>query len=386
MKHVAIVLGTRPEAIKVAPLVQLLRTDPWKSHARVTLVSTGQHRELLRGALDAFDLRADVDLDLMTHAQKPGELTGRILQRLGHLFAELSPDIVVAQGDTTTVLAAAMGAFLAKIPFAHVEAGLRSGSLEEPFPEEMHRRAAAVCTKWHFAPTQASKQNLLREGFSESDIFVVGNTSIDALRSVLARPARTGSDLLSGIDSSRRLVLVTVHRRESFGESIRAIFRSLRSLAERFPDVVFVYPMHPNPAVREVAIEMLRGVEQIRLVDALAYETFVHLQARAHLILTDSGGVQEEAPSLGVPTLVLRNTTERPEAVKSGVAALVGMDEQTITTTAAALLSDPRRHAQMAKKVSVYGDGRASERIASVLLHGRMSPDEFAPPHLEEAR
>lgn len=377
MKHIAVILGTRPEAIKLAPLVHLLRSEAWRKEVRVTVVSTGQHRELLRGAMASFELAADIDLDVMAPAQQPGEVAGLMLRELSRVLLELKPDIAVAQGDTTTVMCASIAAFLAKVPFGHVEAGLRSGSLSEPFPEEMHRRVAALCAGWHFAPTEAAKEHLLGEGFLEKDIYVVGNTSIDALEWMTGREGGAELPEWARVYAGKKLVLVTLHRRESFGEPIRNVFRAIRQLAERFADIEIVYPLHPNPSVREAAIGALGGVERVRLGEALSYEHFVKLEARAHLILTDSGGVQEEAPSLGIPTLVLRNTTERPEAVGCGVAKLVGTDTDVIVREASRLLSDDAAYSATARKVNVYGDGRASERIAEVLVRGAMRTRAF---------
>lgn len=377
MKHLALILGTRPEAIKLAPLIHLLRSERWRGGARVSVISTGQHRELLRGALASFDLVPDLDLDLMEPSQHPGELAGVMLRELSRVFLEMRPDIAVAQGDTTTVLCSSLAAFLARVPFAHVEAGLRSGSLREPFPEELHRRVAAQCASWHFAPTESAREHLLCERFGEASIHVVGNTSIDALKWITQREPR--GELPSWVRGSDRLklVLVTLHRRESFGEPLERVFRAIRELVARFPDILVAYPLHPNPNVRDAAMGALGGLDRVRLGEALSYEHFVRLETRAHLILTDSGGVQEEAPSLGIPTLVLRNTTERPEAVACGVAQLVGTETDAILAAASRLLGDPSAYDAAARKVNVYGDGHASERIAEVLVDGAMRMPAF---------
>lgn len=360
MKHILCIVGTRPEGIKMAPLIKALKREPW---AKVTVLATAQHRDLLDQVLTLFGIRPDVDLDIMRPNQKLSELTARLITALDERFAELSPDVVLAQGDTTTVMTAALVAFYRRIPFGHVEAGLRTHDLDNPFPEEMNRLVAGHLARWHFVPTQLSRQNLLREGIVDSKIHVTGNTVIDALLEVAA----TDWPLAVALDPSKRLVLVTAHRRENFGEPFRAVCRAIRTLVERHADIEVLYPVHPNPNVSAVAYELLGDHPRVHLCAPLDYASFVEAQKRAYLILTDSGGVQEEAPALGKPVLVLRIETERPEAVDEGVVRLVGTDEACIVAEASRLLDDPHAYREMARGVSPYGDGDASQRIVAVL-------------------
>lgn len=359
-KHILCIVGTRPEGIKMAPLIKALKRESW---ARVTVLATAQHRGLLDQVLSLFDIRPDVDLDIMRANQALPELTARLITALDEKFAELSPDVVLAQGDTTTVMTAALVAFYRRIPFGHVEAGLRTHDLDNPFPEEMNRLVAGHLARWHFVPTERSRQNLLREGIADAAIHVTGNTVIDALLEVAA----TDWPLDIPLAPDRRLILVTAHRRENFGEPFRAVCRAIRTLVDRHPDVEVLYPVHPNPNISAVAHELLDGHPRIRLCSPLDYAPFVEAQKRACLILTDSGGVQEEAPALGKPVLVMRSETERPEAVDEGVVRLVGTDEERIVEEASRLLDDPRAYRQMARGISPYGDGNASQRIVDVL-------------------
>lgn len=359
-KHVLCIVGTRPEGIKMAPLIKALKREPW---AKVTVLATAQHRDLLDQVLALFDIRPDIDLDIMRANQQLPELTARLITALDERFAELAPDVVLAQGDTTTVMTAALVAFYRRIPFGHVEAGLRTHDMDNPFPEEMNRVVAGHLAHWHFVPTERSRQNLLREGIADSAIHVTGNTVIDALLEVAA----TERPLDIPLDASKRLVLVTAHRRENFGEPFRAVCRAILTLVERHEDIEVLYPVHPNPNVSAVAHELLGGHPRIRLCPPLDYAPFVEAQKRAHLILTDSGGVQEEAPALGKPVLVMRVETERPEAVDEGVVRLVGTDESLIVREASRLLENPQTYSEMARGVSPYGDGHASERIVAVL-------------------
>lgn len=344
----------------MAPVILALRREPW---ARVRVLATAQHRRMLDQVLGLFRIVPDVDLDLMRPDQTLSDLTARMLGALDASLRDEAPDVVLAQGDTTTVLATAMAAFYRRIPFGHVEAGLRTGDLANPFPEEMNRTVASRLARFHFAPTTAARANLLREGIPDGDIHVTGNTVIDALLQVAERDAAIGPRL----DSSKRLVLVTVHRRESFGAPIREAFRALRALADANDDVEILYPVHMNPNVAGPARELLAGHPRIVLCDPLEYAPFVSAMKRAYLILTDSGGVQEEAPALAKPVLVLREETERPEAVAEGVVKLVGTSSERILSEAQRLLDDPAAYAAMARGVSPYGDGRASERIVGVL-------------------
>jgi UDP-N-acetylglucosamine 2-epimerase (non-hydrolysing) len=304
-----------------------------------------------------------VDLDIMRANQSLPELTARLVTALDEKFAALTPDVVLAQGDTTTVMTAALVAFYRRVPFGHVEAGLRTHDLNNPFPEEMNRVMAGRLAKWHFVPTERSRQNLLREGIADAAIHVTGNTVIDALLEVAAKDW----PMQIPLDASRRLILVTAHRRENFGEPFRAVCQAILTVVERYPDIEVLYPVHPNPNVTVIAHELLAGHPRIRLCDPLDYAPFVEAQKRAFLILTDSGGVQEEAPALGKPVLVMRSETERPEAVDEGVVRLVGTEESRIVAEVSRLLDDPLAYQEMARGVSPYGDGQASERIVTVL-------------------
>lgn len=359
-KRILAVVGTRPEAIKMAPVIRALQSAPW---AEVRVLATAQHRQMLDQVLDAFGIVPDIDLDIMSPGQTLPELTSRLLVRLDEVFAREQPDAVLIQGDTTTVMAAAMAAFYRRIDVGHVEAGLRTGDLHNPFPEEMNRIVAGRLSRWHFAPTAGSRDNLLREGFDPASVHVTGNTVIDALLEVVQRDTPLPVEVPEG----RRMVLVTAHRRENFGAPFREVCLAIRELADRHGDVHFVYPVHPNPNVSVPAHEILSGHERITLCPPLDYLPFVAAMKRAHLVLTDSGGVQEEAPALGKPVLVMRRETERPEAVEAGVVKLVGPVRDAIVAEVSRLLDDPEAHAGMAKGVSPYGDGHAAGRIADIL-------------------
>jgi UDP-N-acetylglucosamine 2-epimerase (non-hydrolysing) len=354
------VAGTRPEAIKMAPVILELRRRPW---ARVRVLATAQHREMLDQVLGVFAIEPDVDLDLMRPNQSLPDLTARLLTAIDGTLESEQPQAVLAQGDTTTVLAAALACFYRRIPFGHVEAGLRTGDMDYPFPEEMNRSVAGRLARLHFAPTASARDNLLREGIRDDAIHVTGNTVIDALLQVAARDGSLPVEIPEG----RRLILVTAHRRENFGEPLRQICAALRALADANPDVHVLYPVHLNPNVSGVVRPALGGHPRITLCDPLDYVPFVAAMKRSTLILSDSGGVQEEAPALGKPVLVLRAETERPEAVAEGVVKLVGTDASVIVGEAQRLLDDPAAYRAMARGVSPYGDGRASARIADVL-------------------
>lgn len=344
----------------MAPVIATLKSCDW---AEVRVIATGQHREMLDQVLGLFRIAADVDLNVMRKNQTLPELTSRLVLALDACFAHEQPDAVLAQGDTTTVMVAALTAFYGKIPFGHVEAGLRTGDLFNPFPEEMNRVMAGRLSRWHFAPTVAAAQNLRAEGIDSDSVFVTGNTVIDALLDVAGQCSSENRSRSEG----RRMILVTAHRRENFGAPFERICRALRALADSREDVEFVYPVHPNPNVKEVAKRLLGGHPRITLCEPLDYLPFVKAMKEAHLILTDSGGVQEEAPALGKPVLVLRRETERPEAVAEGVVKLVGDDFETIVRETNRLLDDPTAYSAMARGVSPYGDGHAAGRIASVL-------------------
>jgi UDP-N-acetylglucosamine 2-epimerase (non-hydrolysing) len=356
------IIGTRPEAIKMAPVVRTLQREPWAS---VRVFSTAQHREMLDPVLTLFGLVPDVDLDVMKPNQTLPALTARLLTLLDESLAHEhpDPDLVLAQGDTTTVLATALSCFYRRVPFGHVEAGLRTRNLDNPFPEEMNRVVAGRLASFHFAPTEGARRNLLAEGIDDADIHVTGNTVIDALVDVAGRNCEIGIDL----DPEKRLILVTAHRRESFGESLIELCRALSAIADRHGDVQILYPVHLNPNVADVVYPRLRGHPRILLCEPLDYAPFVAALKRSYLVLTDSGGVQEEAPALGKPVLVLRDETERPEAVEAGVVKVIGMQADRIVWETEQLLRDPVAYAAMARGVSPYGDGRAAERIAGIL-------------------
>ncbi len=376
VKRILVVFGTRPEAIKLAPVIRQLRRDPGR--AAVTLCSTGQHKEMLAETLEALELEPDIDLQVMVAAQHPTDLLGRLLMGLRPVIDEIKPDYVVVQGDTSTVTAAALAAYLGNARVAHVEAGLRTRDKRMPFPEEINRRVTGVLADVHFAPTPQARDALRSENVPAETIFVTGNTVVDTLR--WARSKLAAAETPPGLTlDGRRLVLVTAHRRESFGEPFRQLCHALRDIAERFDDVQLVYPVHLNPNVRKPVGDILGGCPRIHLMEPLGYRAFVSLLSKAHLILTDSGGIQEEAPALGKPVLVLREKTERPEGVAAGVVRLVGTQRERIVAEASRLLSDPAAYAAMAREVNVYGDGLASARIAEVLLDGVMSTRPFQP-------
>jgi UDP-N-acetylglucosamine 2-epimerase len=355
------VVGTRPEAIKMAPVVLALRH--YSEFCEPLLISTGQHREILYQSLEIFGLTPDVDLDIMQHGASLSQVTCRALEGLDRLMAERSPAMVLGQGDTTTTFASALASFYRRVPFGHIEAGLRTPTIDNPFPEEFNRRAAGLTADLHFPPTEWARDNLLREGKDPATMFVTGNTGIDA---VLLAGKRGDQPWFP--DFTGRLLLMTTHRRENWGEPQRNIARAALRLVESFPDTMLVVALHPNPAGRETLEPILGSHERIRLIEPPEYGGFVKLMQRAHLILSDSGGVQEEAPAFGVPVLVLRDTTERPEGVTAGTAKLVGTQESAIFEEAERLLSNPTAYAGMANAVSPYGDGKASDRIRYIVL------------------
>lgn len=360
MKKVLCVVGTRPEAIKMAPVILACRKQPWLT---VRVLATAQHREMLDQILGLFGIRPDIDLNIMRENQALPELTARLIMGLDQALSDEAPDVVLGQGDTTTVMVTALTSFYRRIPFGHVEAGLRTGDIAYPFPEEMNRMMAGCLAGWHFAPTESARTNLLREGIEADRIFLTGNTVIDALLDASQRC----DEFAPKISAGKRLVLVTAHRRENFGEPFIEICRAVKYLADKRSDVEFLYPVHPNPNIREVATMLLGQHPRIRLCDPLDYLPFVSAMKTAHFILSDSGGVQEEAPALGKPVLVLRRETERPEAVKEGVVKLVGPDFDAIVRESVLLLDDDQAYDSMARGISPYGDGHASERIAAVL-------------------
>ncbi|WP_281211680.1 non-hydrolyzing UDP-N-acetylglucosamine 2-epimerase [Pseudomonas fulva] len=365
------VFGTRPEAIKMAPLALALANDE-RFDAKVCV--TGQHREMLDQVLELFRIEPEFDLNIMKPGQDLTDISTSILQGMKKVFQDFRPDMVLVHGDTATTFAATLAAYYNQIPVGHVEAGLRTGNLYSPWPEEGNRKLTGVLAKKHFAPTAESRENLLREGIAEDAIMVTGNTVIDALLDVIERlrndealykKASAPSEFL---DPSRKVILVTGHRRESFGGGFERICQALREVAKQHPDVDVVYPVHLNPNVREPVNRLLSGIDNIHLIEPLDYLPFVHLMSRSHIILTDSGGIQEEAPSLGKPVLVMRDTTERPEAVAAGTVKLVGSDAGNIVRELNKLLSNLEAYKEMSFAHNPYGDGQACERIIAALL------------------
>jgi UDP-N-acetylglucosamine 2-epimerase (non-hydrolysing) len=366
------VFGTRPEAIKMAPLALSLAADE-RFDAKVCV--TGQHRQMLDQVLNLFEIAPDFDLNIMKPGQDLTDVTTAILQGMKGVFAEFKPDIVLVHGDTATTFAVTLAAYYQQIPVAHVEAGLRTGNLYSPWPEEANRKLTGALATLHFAPTDTSRQNLLKEGVEPGSIHVTGNTVIDALLDVVAR-INNNSDLqnefhqqFSFIGEGKRVILVTGHRRESFGDGFEKICQALVNTAKEFPDVEIVYPVHLNPNVREPVNRLLAGIKNIHLIEPLDYLPFVYLMDRSYVILSDSGGIQEEAPSLGKPVLVMRDTTERPEAVTAGTVKLVGTEIDVITSNLSRLLTDSDAYTQMSYAHNPYGDGKACARILETLSH-----------------
>ncbi|MBY8104490.1 UDP-N-acetylglucosamine 2-epimerase (non-hydrolyzing) [Vibrio fluvialis] len=371
-KKVLTVFGTRPEAIKMAPLVHALAADE-RFEAKCCV--TAQHREMLDQVLELFEITPDYDMNLMKAGQTLNDVTARIVQELKPVLQEFKPDVVLVHGDTATTFAASLAAYYEQIDVGHVEAGLRTGNIYSPWPEEANRRLTGVLTRYHFAPTETSKQNLLRENFEPSTILVTGNTVIDALL-LIQDKIQNNSDLngtlaekFKFLDPSKKLILVTGHRRESFGGGFERICEALARVAKEHKNVQILYPMHLNPNVREPVNRILGGIENIFLIEPQQYLPFVYLMTRANIILTDSGGIQEEAPSLGKPVLVMRNTTERPEAVEAGTVKLVGTDVDVITNELTELLLDSEAYDQMSFAHNPYGDGEACRRILDNLAN-----------------
>ncbi len=381
MKKILLVFGTRPEAIKMAPLVKKLQQMP--EECQTVVCVTGQHREMLDQVLRLFDITPDYDLNIMKPNQDLYDITSRILLGMRDVLKEVQPDIVLVHGDTTTSMAAALAAFYQQIPVGHVEAGLRTGNIYSPWPEEMNRLMTGRISTIHFSPTPLAKQNLLQEHVDEAKIVVTGNTVIDALQMVVERlkndeqlagevkqkVLKMGYDV-NRLSEDRRLVLITGHRRENFGEGFLNICHAIKNLSEKYPNVDFVYPMHLNPNVRKPVLEILgEGADNVYLIEPLDYLPFVYMMQHSTLILTDSGGVQEEAPGLGKPVLVMRDTTERPEAVEAGTVLLVGINREKIEQGVSMLLDDSDCYRRMSEAVNPYGDGLACERIVNVLLN-----------------
>ena len=380
MKTVLLVFGTRPEAIKMAPLVKALQGCP--ERFRTLVCVTGQHREMLDQVLDIFHIMPDYDLDIMRPGQDLYDITSRVLTGMRSVLDESKPDVVLVHGDTTTSMAAALAAFYKQIPVGHVEAGLRTRNIYSPWPEEINRQITARIAAWNFAPTELSRRNLLEEAVPEKSIAVTGNTVIDALEMALKTidgDERLRSSLLDALAAAgypperlndRKLVLITGHRRENFGEGFRNICQAIKELSAKYPDFDFVYPMHLNPNVRSAVREVFgEASEQDNLffIEPLQYFEFLCLMRRAHIVLTDSGGIQEEAPGLGIPVLVMRDTTERPEAVEAGTVKLVGADRKLIVEQVSLLIDNPQEYSKMQRAVNPYGDGHACERIVKAL-------------------
>ncbi len=360
MKKLLFIFGTRPEAIKMAPLIKEFQKD---SLFNVKVCVTAQHRQMLDQVLELFEIKPDFDLDLMKPNQDLYDITSNVLLGLRDIYKVYKPDLVFVHGDTTTTLGASLASFYQKIPVAHIEAGLRTHDIFSPFPEEINRQITSRLATYHFAPTESSKQNLLQEGIEEKNIFVTGNTVIDALLEV-ARSAQSKDIKLDGYEvTNRKIILVTGHRRENFGDGFLNICKALKEIAIKHQDIDIVYPVHLNPNVQKPVFELLSDIANIYLIKPLDYEPFVYLMSTSSIILTDSGGVQEEAPSLGKPVLVMRDTTERPEAVEAGTVRLVGTDKDLIVNNASELLNNQEMYKKMSEAHNPYGDGKACERI-----------------------
>tara|TARA_A100001015_G_scaffold97282_1_gene107974 strand:- start:3653 stop:4810 length:1158 start_codon:yes stop_codon:yes gene_type:complete len=374
-KKIMLVFGTRPEAIKMAPLIHAIKAEPESFKLKVCV--TSQHREMLDQVLDIFNIKPDIDLNLMTKNQNLSNLTSLILNKMQTVFTKHQPNIVLVHGDTTTTLATSMAAFYESIPVGHVEAGLRTYNLNAPFPEEFNRQITSKITKWHFVPTKLSKKNLLSEGVDKSLIKITGNTVIDALHLILKRIDKNKyrqknlNDILNSVIpfnwKNKNFILITAHRRENFGDRFLKICSALKELSVNYPKIHFVYPVHLNPNVSKIVYKLLKGIKNIHLIKPLEYEPFIYLLKHSYLVLTDSGGIQEEAPSLGKPVLVMRETTERPEAVEAGTVEIVGSNKKNIIKGVSRLLNNKKHYQKMSRAHNPYGDGLACKRIVDVL-------------------
>lgn len=358
------VFGTRPEAIKMAPLVKELEKH---NEIESIVCVTAQHREMLDQVLDLFDIKADYDLNIMKHGQTLSEITCRILTGIEEILKEAKPDIVLVHGDTTTTFVTSLAAFYQKIKVGHVEAGLRSHDLYSPYPEEANRLLTGRLADIHFAPTEGNRQNLLREGISDDKIIITGNTVIDALLSVIDDDYKFEEDVLNNIDYSKKVILLTAHRRENLGSPMKDIFSAVKRLVEDNEEVEIIFPIHLNPKVREIANDILGDVERVHIIEPLEYQPIANLQSKVYMVMTDSGGIQEEAPAFGKPVLVLRRETERPEAVEAGTVKIVGVDKEVIYEEANKLIRDKNAYDRMSNAVNPYGDGKTSRRIAEAL-------------------
>lgn len=362
---ILVVFGTRPEAIKMAPIIKELE----RQNAEYKVLVTAQHRQMLDGVLEIFDIKPDFDLNIFKKGQTLTDITVETLRGLEEVFKEYLPDVLLVQGDTTTVFAGALAAFYQKIKIGHVEAGLRSGNLYSPYPEEANRKLTGVMTSYHFAPTEGNRENLLKEGFDDKDIYVVGNTVIDALHYAVRDDYKFEDEILNTLDyENKRIVLLTSHRRENIGEPMENIFQAVRDVVRENEDVEVVFPIHLNPKVREIAKRIFDGEDRIHLIEPLEYLPFSNLMKRVSIIMTDSGGVQEEAPSLGKPVIVVREETERMEGVHANTAILAGTKYENIYQSFTRLLHDKEFYNQMAHAVNPYGDGTAAEKIVKILL------------------
>lgn len=380
MIKVMTVFGTRPEAIKMAPVVLELKKH--SSEIQTIVAVTAQHRQMLDQVLQLFHIQPDYDLDIMSQEQTLYDITTKALLGLKTVLETEKPDLVLVHGDTTTTFAGALAAYYQQIPVGHVEAGLRTGNIYSPFPEEMNRKLTGAMASIHFAPTPTAKNNLLQEHVNPANIYVTGNTVIDALMTTVAGEYNFEDDALRTVDfQHHRIILLTTHRRENLGEPMRHIYKALRRIVDEIPDTEIVFPVHRNPLVRKVVEEELAGVDRIHLIDPMEYEPFANLMSLSSLVLTDSGGIQEEAPSLGKPVLVLRDTTERPEAVAAGTVRLIGTDKDVVYKETKRLLTDSDAYHAMSMAVNPYGDGKASKRIVQAILHAfggkKEVPEEF---------
>ncbi len=377
-----VVAGTRPEAIKIAPVIDRLKRQ--SDDFETIILATAQHRELLDQAFALFHINPDIDLDVMSTQQGLPSLTSRVLENISVTLSKVKPDIVLVQGDTTTVFASALAAFYQQIPVAHIEAGLRSYNKYSPFPEEINRHITSVISDIHFAPTPGAKEALLNEGIASDKIVITGNTVVDALMHVSSLPFFSKNTVLENIDlNKRRLILVTSHRRESWGLDLQNICEAIKEIIKKHSDVVVVYPVHPNPIVKITAEKILGGLDRVHLVRPLDYMTFINVMKRAYLILTDSGGLQEEAPTLKKPLLLMRNVTERPEAFEAGLAKIIGTDRRNIVQEVGNLLNDDDLYQKMISLSNPYGDGKAADRIVTALFRWANGIKPLLTPYVE---
>jgi len=365
MKKVICIFGTRPEAIKMVPVVRELKKYP--GHCKVTICVTAQHREMLDQVLSLFDLKPDIDLNLMQENQDLDALTAKSIKLLSRVIVKVKPDLVLVQGDTTTAMAATLAAFYQKIPVGHIEAGLRTNNIYDPFPEEINRRFISILSTYNFAPTKKAREALLKEGIHKQTIFLTGNTIVDALKIIINRKKVSGVKFLPP-QERKKIILVTAHRRENFGKPLENICLALKEIAEKNSEVEIIFPVHLNPNVRSTVYSILNSLERVHLLAPLDYSEFIRLLSRCYLVLTDSGGIQEEAPAFGKPVLVLRNETERPDGIEANVARLVGTDYRTIIKNIESLLRNPREYKKMSKATNLYGDGTASKKIVNIIL------------------